>query len=775
MEDAPLSRDSDAVGTGEVARPIASGPHASLEAAAAELLELNSVSKEQLLSFVSQLPSDQLRKSSAPRVGSVSFSTGAFVHAHVPGIRHNTRIFPNFTKLLCRYVKQACPTFSFTALVILHNLLSDFHRDLNNLPGSLNCVLPLSDFSGGQLWIQDEGGPIQQQVNGRSLSGSLHEVHASPVLFDARSAWHKTLPWEGDRTVLVAFTPDLFTRLDPADRGLLESLGFVPPPVADVEGINSSGANSAFTLLPASPRVRLETQPPAEVPPDEEAAPCCLPAPPVVESAAQATVDVRPAVAADLSFPPSPPPDGLTFFEVFSGSARLSLAFKNLGVSPVAVDAPFNRHKPLVDTWALDLTQASSQALLLERITSCSVLGVHVALPSGTGSRARERPVPPRLRAQGAPHPRPLRNSANVLGLPGLSQTDRAKVEAANKLADFTVSLLALALRQHFFLSIENPGNSWMWSVLAHCVRSRGDPALAAAFSNLHRVSLSMCMWGGSRPKNTLLLCTSPILAPMALQCSGDHQHLPFKLRSSAGSWVVDSTAEAEYPAEFCHKFASLLSPPAGRPPELPLPRSTTRQKASRAPLVPEYARVTTTRPAAGDYKSLFPKGVSGSESVCEKFGVFHSKEQFLAKAITAQHPFDSDCCIDDQTRRNIFDLLTGGLNKVSRARLHTASMISKMSKELEPAERAFQDTLTGHAKQVLEGKRVILWRKLLQETNFPDVSVASLIEGVDLVGKPSKSPLYAWKEVLPTCTPEELVRSAAWKRKSLQQRALNS
>ena len=36
-----------------------------------------------------------------------------------------------------------------------------------------------------------------------------------------------------------------------------------------------------------------------------------------------------------------------------------------------------------------------------------------------------------------------------------------------------------------------------------------------------------------------------------------DHQHLPFKLRSSDGSWVFDSTAEAEYPAEFCHKFAS--------------------------------------------------------------------------------------------------------------------------------------------------------------------------------------------------------------------------
>ena len=242
MEDAPLSRDSDAVGTGEIARPIASGPHASLEAAAAELLELNSVSKEQLLTFVSQLPSDQLRKSSAPRAGSVSFSTGAFVHAHVPGLRHNTRVFPNFTRPLCRYVKQTCPALSFTALVILHNLLSDFHRDLNNLPGSLNCVLPLSDFSGGQLWIQAEDGPIEQQVNGRSVFGCLHEVQASPVLFDARSAWHKTLPWEGDRTVLVAFTPDLFARLDPADRDLLASLGFVLPPLAAAEGLHSLGA-----------------------------------------------------------------------------------------------------------------------------------------------------------------------------------------------------------------------------------------------------------------------------------------------------------------------------------------------------------------------------------------------------------------------------------------------------------------------------------------------------------------------------------------------------
>ena len=329
---------------------------------------------------------------------------------------------------------------------------------------------------------------------------------------------------------------------------------------------------------------------------------------------------------------------------------------------PVAVDAPFNKHKPLVDTWALDLTQPGAQALLIERIESSSVLAVHVALPCGTGSRVRERAVPAKLKLQGAPQPRPLRNSAHVLGIPGLSTTEQAKVTAANSLADFTVDLLSLAWRKGFFLSIENPTNSWMWSVLAHFVRSRREAKLAAAFSDLHRVTLSMCMWGGRRPKSTMLLCTSAALAPMALDCSGDHQNLPYKIWSPDGSWVFDTASEAEYPLEFCQKFASLLCPAvAAPPPSLPLPRASARQKASRAPLVPEFAYVTTSRPDTGEYKSLLPKGNSGSE----KFGVFHSKEQFVARAITAQHPFDSDCCIDDQTRRNVFDLLTGGLSKV--------------------------------------------------------------------------------------------------------------
>ena len=51
---------------------------------------------------------------------------------------------------------------------------------------------------------------------------------------------------------------------------------------------------------------------------------------------------------------------------------------------------------------------------------------------------------------------------------------------------------------------------------------------------------------------------------------------------------------------------------------------------------------------------------------------------QFVARAITAQHPFDSGCCIDDQTRRNVFDLLTGGLSKVFRGPLADGKQVAK-------------------------------------------------------------------------------------------------
>ncbi|CAE7455126.1 gpt, partial [Symbiodinium sp. CCMP2456] len=194
-----------------------------------------------------------------------------------------------------------------------------------------------------------------------------------------------------------------------------------------------------------------------------------LPEPPTVEPAASQQESPAVVPCAVQAFPPEAPPARPVFCEVFSGSGRLSSAFRALGVQHVAVDAPFNRHKPSVDTWALDLTASDSQRLLLERLEQSSLLAIHVSLPCGTGSRARERPVPKALRGKGVPQPRPLRSADHVFGVPNLSDAEQAKVQAANELARFTVELFALADRKGCFFSVENPENSWMWAVLASC------------------------------------------------------------------------------------------------------------------------------------------------------------------------------------------------------------------------------------------------------------------------------------------------------------------
>ena len=68
-------------------------------------------------------------------------------------------------------------------------------------------------------------------------------------------------------------------------------------------------------------------------------------------------------------------------------------------------------------------------------------------LPWGTGSRARERPIPRHLIQQGARAPVPLRSAVHLLGIPGLNEMNFKGVELSNQLAEFTVELIDLARR----------------------------------------------------------------------------------------------------------------------------------------------------------------------------------------------------------------------------------------------------------------------------------------------------------------------------------------
>ena len=63
----------------------------------------------------------------------------------------------------------------------------------------------------------------------------------------------------------------------------------------------------------------------------------------------------------------------------------------------------------------------------------------------------------------------------------------------------------------------------------------------------------------------------------------------------------------------------------------------------------------------------------------------------------------------------------------------------------------------------MIKGK-VVLWRKLLDESGFPDSGVKKLMEGAVLVGKPTKSELCVRKEVPATTSVDDLLASSPWR-----------
>ena len=184
-----------------------------------------------------------------------------------------------------------------------------------------------------------------------------------------------------------------------------------------------------------------------------------------------------------------------------------------------------------------DLRESDQQDCLLSFLRELKPSLIHIALPCGTGSRARERPIPKHLLRTGAPNPRQLRDQAHPLGLPNLTSFERLKVDKANQLAQFAVQVLAVATHLQTIVVIENPARSWMWNVLDHYVHQTNRPELSRFWHDMQVIHFSNCAHGGDRPKNTIFRSNTDVFTPLAKPCPGNHQHKPYTLSLEASQW----------------------------------------------------------------------------------------------------------------------------------------------------------------------------------------------------------------------------------------------
>ena len=230
--------------------------------------------------------------------------------------------------------------------------------------------------------------------------------------------------------------------------------------------------------------------------------------------------------------------------EICCGSAGLSAAFCRIGIPALGIDWGMNRHVQKSPWLSINMAEASGLTQAMEILEGCTKLHlVWLGVPCGTASRAREV-------VRGPDMPPQLRSAKHPEGLPGLSERDVKKVQAANRIYSNCIKIIEWCDARNVSWCIENPANSYLWYL----------PEYTKLLSNkkVKDILYSACMVGGKRNEKQRLRTNSPSSLSLldALRCDGKHVREPW----SSGRRQLHTADEAEYPNRFCEVVAKFFS-----------------------------------------------------------------------------------------------------------------------------------------------------------------------------------------------------------------------
>jgi hypothetical protein len=233
---------------------------------------------------------------------------------------------------------------------------------------------------------------------------------------------------------------------------------------------------------------------------------------------------------------------------------------------------------------------------------------------------------------------------------------------------------------------------------------------------------------------------------------------------------VYATASEAEYPAELAAKMTAAvlghatadIRDRASRAARDRVVASAGRQSARMLPLIPEYAPRPATRGSeTGD-------GAEADAPGTKKLRVdtYFTMEEHIEEALKLQHPASVNTCVEDEVRKVWFETLTLGPRAMAEKREEALLKMKELQLSLEEEEMALRSKMHYEVEKVTKGKRLILFRRLLEMTRFPDMSVCELLEsGVDLVGEEKESPLFEKRYRPLRLQPEQLASQAPFRR----------
>ena len=484
-----------------------------------------------------------------------------------------------------------------------------------------------------------------------------------------------------------------------------------------------------------------------------------------------------------------------TTFEICCGSAGLSDALRRLGFQVYPIDHAANRHAAKVRVFTLDVSNSDQVRLLEQMLHHCRPCHVHMGLPCGTCSRAREKPMPAKF--GGHMGPPPLRDSNHLLGLPNLRTADQAKVESANKLYRCAIRLLWVCMTIGCLLSIENPARSWLWALLAMLVKETQDSCFISWFANLESVYFDACAHGSTRDKRTKLLSTPGLFTSLEASCTKDHAHSSWQPFRTEHGIAFPTAAEAEYPPLLCQRMASCILQQArsmGVEPTVQqrlkdlLKLNLGQQTVRHPPLIPEYKTFVYLDTPSSDeaYKLLAAPITHGADNTEQpeehttkrprttfKYGVWHTPEEFLQKASEVKHPMDHDSVLHPITVDAIHKVVGSCPTKLAKERLAAVFKTRKMADELRTEEGELKASMHPDVRKCVQTKNIMLFERLLSSLEYWDLDVVNLLKyGVPLVGLQDAPNGYLKQLVPASMTEGELRESAKWRRRAIMMSA---
>ena len=239
----------------------------------------------------------------------------------------------------------------------------------------------------------------------------------------------------------------------------------------------------------------------------------------------------------------SEPAKGSLFIELFAGTARLSKALSSCGVSSLPIDVRFGVSH--------DVTQPSVRKWICDLLRSGCCIGLWIAIPCTTLSRARDRNRLTRVRGN---------EGRDLFGLPDLNPEQRGQVTSANRIINFCVALCRLANSLSISWYIENPRTSKLW--LLPCIVDLQTPRTT------YFLGVDFCQYGTPWKKATrILVSRHDDLAELSRRCAFSN---PGYLCSNTGKRHIclsgfDATGLAftkraePYPLPLCRAIAAAV------------------------------------------------------------------------------------------------------------------------------------------------------------------------------------------------------------------------